>query len=586
MDFAAASERSKRRKTAEIRTTHSTEELSYATQMKFRSDKKLDAANIIKEITTSSPTRASKYKAAFKEASNPVILMSDDAALSIVVESKLTKHQYLLIRQSMKEHNCNLYPPYYKVLQAKIRCYPPRSDITITEISAEVKLQALLNHTTERILLVQNNVIKSLKKTVIHMKLICKWGCDGSSGQSEYKQKFADENSSDEHVFFTSLVPLQLLSVDCESNSKIVIWKNPRPSSPRFCRPIRLQFLHETVQSTVNEMHYIEEQIKSLVPFNTIVDGQEILITYDMIFTMIDGKVCNAITSTKSTLRCYLCGVTSKDINNLDLVKKRKIDESNLRFGLSTLHAWIRLFECLLHLSYKLEIKKWQARSTDDKQITEDRKRKIQKEFKQRLGLIIDRPKPGYGSTNDGNTARRFFKETSVSALITGVEETLIKRFHVILQTISSGHDVNVEKFKQYALKTAELFVDTYPWYPMPITVHKILIHGPQIIESALLPIGQLSEDAQEARNKDIKKYRKAFSRKCFRTKTMEDVFNWLTVSSDPYISSIRKLPSKKLNSFLPEAVQLLVAPIISSNATQSYSDSEDDSEDESMSIV
>lgn len=104
----------------------------------------------------------------------------------------------------------------------------------------------------------------------------------------------------------------------------------------------------------------------------------------------------------------------------------------------------------------------------------------------------------------------------------------------------------------------------------MPITVHKILIHGPQIIESALLPIGQLSEDAQEARNKDIKKYRQAFSRKCSRTKTMEDVFNWLTVSSDSYISSIRKLPSKKLNSFLPEAVQLLVAPIVSSNATQS----------------
>lgn len=186
----------------------------------------------------------------------------------------------------------------------------------------------------------------------------------------------------------------------------------------------------------------------------------------------------------------------------------------------------------------------------------------------------------------DGNTARRFFKNTSVSASITEVEETLIKRFHVILQTMSSGHDVNVKKFKQYALETAKLFVDTYPWYPMSITVHKILIHGPQIIDSALLPIGQLSEDAQEARNKDIKKYREGFWRKCCRTKTMEDVFNWLTVSSDPYISSLRKLPSKKLNSFLPEAVQLLVAPIVSSNVTRSYSDLESDSEDESISKI
>lgn len=70
---------------------------------------------------------------------------------------------------------------------------------------------------------------------------------------------------------------------------------------------------------------------------------------------------------------------------------------------------------------------------------------------------------------------------------------------------MSSGHDVNVKKFKQYALETAKLFVDTYPWYPMLITVHKILIHGPQIIESDLLPVGQLFEDAQETRNKDKK---------------------------------------------------------------------------------
>ena len=38
----------------------------------------------------------------------------------------------------------------------------------------------------------------------------------------------------------------------------------------------------------------------------------------------------------------------------------------------------------------------------------------------------------------------------------------------------------------------------------MPTTVHKILIHGPEV-EKCILPIGQLSEEASEARNKDIK---------------------------------------------------------------------------------
>jgi hypothetical protein len=40
----------------------------------------------------------------------------------------------------------------------------------------------------------------------------------------------------------------------------------------------------------------------------------------------------------------------------------------------------------------------------------------------------------------------------------------------------------------------------------MPPTVHKLLIHGADIIENEVLPIGQLSEVAQEARNKDFKR--------------------------------------------------------------------------------
>jgi len=42
----------------------------------------------------------------------------------------------------------------------------------------------------------------------------------------------------------------------------------------------------------------------------------------------------------------------------------------------------------------------------------------------------------------------------------------------------------------------------------MPSSIHKILIHGEEIIKAAVLPIGMLSEEALESRNKDFKKYR------------------------------------------------------------------------------
>lgn len=250
----------------------------------------------------------------------------------------------------------------------------------------------------------------------------------------------------------------------------------------------------------------------------------------------------------------------------------REINVDNLRFGISTLHAWIRFFECCLHLSYKLGIEKWQARKEDVKKVIEERKRVIQKGFSSQLGLVVDRPKPRYGSTNDGNTARRFFEHTTTSATITGVDESLIHRFHVILQVISSGFDVDGDKFREYCLQTAQKYVDLYPWYYMPTSVHKLLIHGPEIIAHALLPIGQLSEDAQESRNKDIKRFRENFSRKCSREINMQDVFNRLLVTSDPYISNVRKLPLKPLKTLAPEAVELLKPPKIPADKQPNYS--------------
>lgn len=56
---------------------------------------------------------------------------------------------------------------------------------------------------------------------------------------------------------------------------------------------------------------------------------------------------------------------------------------------------------------------------------------------------------------------------------------------------MASGYDINLEKFENYTLKTAEHFISLHPWYYMPASVHKVLIHGTDVIRSALLPIGQ-----------------------------------------------------------------------------------------------
>lgn len=270
-------------------------------------------------------------------------------------------------------------------------------------------MQALLDHTVDRILLTQMDVVKSLSpENIAKFILICKWGCDGTSSQSTYKQNFTndDGSKSDVNIFFTSIVPLQLVVDDQETNARLVAWKNPRPSSPHFCRPIKIQFLYESTEATRDEMEYIKQQEHNLVPFEMIIDGKQIRVSFQLASTMIDGKVCNAITNNASTQRCYLCKATSKDFNNINAILKKEVCGDHLQFGLSTLHAWTRFFEFCLHVAYKFEIKKWQARTNKEKEQTKIRKINIQKGFRMELGLVVDHSKPGFGSSKDGNTAR------------------------------------------------------------------------------------------------------------------------------------------------------------------------------------
>ena len=273
---------------------------------------------------------------------------------------------------------------------------------------------------------------------------------------------------------------------------------------------------------------------------------------------MIDGKVAQALTDTPSGSTCTICGATPRQMNDLTKVASRPENENSYQYGLSTLHAWIRCMEMILHISYNLSFQTWVATS-EEKKLLKQEKILVQKRFREELGLIIDKPRQVSGNTNDGNTARRFFYNASCSAEITGVDENLIKRFYIILQALSSGVMMNAESFGSYAVETARIYVTNYGWYYMPSSVHKISLHGENIIKHfSVLPIAQLSEDAQESRNKDYKKFRLYHARKCYRSDANEDVFHTLLYTSDPYITSIRKPYNNNVQELDEDNLQLL----------------------------
>lgn len=53
-------------------------------------------------------------------------------------------------------------------------------------------------------------------------------------------------------------------------------------------------------------------------------------------------------------------------------------------------------------------------------------------------------------------------------------------------------------KIGDYAKETAKIYTTNYPWRNMSATFHKILYHGEDVIKYHLVPLGDLSEEAQE----------------------------------------------------------------------------------------
>lgn len=166
-------------------------------------------------------------------------------------------------------------------------------------------------------------------------------------------------------------------------------------------------------------------------------------------------------------------------------------------------------------------------------------------EFKKQLHLLVDMPKSGFGSTNDGNTAIAAFRSYQIMANILGVDERIVKKLHFVCHMLNSHNPLNHILFKGFCDELMALYIELYPWYPIPTSLHKILVHGHSIIDSFVIPIGQLSEEALESCHKYIKDCRRSHCRMFSRQNIMEDIMHWLLLTKEQFENYGRKKPTR-----------------------------------------
>lgn len=326
--FEECTLQTKRRRVKELLKTHSLQELTFAAH----------------EFARLSGTSSDYH---LKPKTLPV-----EETLALILDLDLSERKYNVLRSVVNNMHNECFPSMYKIKKYRNDLLP--KNINISESGAEVDLQELLNNTVHSILKIikdDGNV-----KNNISLTLICKYGFNGSSGHSIYRQKFIDPNMTDEYVFFIAMSPLNL--VDRDTNK--VLWNNPRSSSTFFCRPIKFIFSKETSQLILQEDSLIKKKIDDLKELKVTQDEKNISVNYTMLFTMLDGSSINTLSHTNAAQRCFICGASPKEMNT-NAVLEKKIIKENMRFGLSSLHSWIRCLECLLHISYRLPLKRWQV---------------------------------------------------------------------------------------------------------------------------------------------------------------------------------------------------------------------------------
>ncbi len=216
--------------------------------------------------------------------------------------------------------------------------------------------------------------------------------------------------------------------------------------------------------------------------------------------------------------------------------------------------------------------------------IAKDRKLLVQQRFFKEMFLRVDYPTTGgTGNSNNGNVCRKAFSDPKLLSEILDLEVDLVGNIRIILIALSCQFPLDIDRFDEFCKKTAHHYVKFYNWFPLPSSIHKVLIHSRDIMLANELAVGVLGEDASESCNKLYRQNREFHARKNSRKNNLEDVFNRALDSSDPIVASfgMKQRQNSRIRKSLPaEVLNLLKTPDIPATTEEQEREGSDDDGD------
>ena len=111
-------------------------------------------------------------------------------------------------------------------------------------------------------------------------------------------------------------------------------------------------------------------------------------------------------------------------------------------------------------------------------------------------------------------------------------------------------------------------------WYDIP-PLHRVLVHGKEIVEATPLPIGITSKEGAGSNTKFARRFHENHTRKTSQEDTTSDLFHRMMDISDPIVVAMSPQPKTKPEEHLPpDMAELLLTSEL--GPSQDSSDSED----------
>ncbi|XP_065683882.1 uncharacterized protein LOC136096498 [Hydra vulgaris] len=249
----------KKRRSLELATSHSTEVLLSAASARLKNEDKVAESKIVQSVA--------------KGISNlKVTMYTADEALALLLDCNFTKNSYQHLRLQAMQHGCCLCPPYNNIRESKEKCFP-----------------SLIDHTATRIYQLQQPVLATIP-AITGLTLCYKIGFDAATGQSIFKQPLSKNNpntrnlQAEQSLFITCIVPLEMYGYVQKKKSFGEI-QGPHLPCTACLRDEEVFINQSNLQPTIIE----DIQMKHILEI-----------------TMIDGKVATALSDVTSSSQCSL----------------------------------------------------------------------------------------------------------------------------------------------------------------------------------------------------------------------------------------------------------------------------------------